>query len=216
MSSFSPDPSQSLQVIPEIREWVSVANSLKKECKRLVIVEGNHEHRFARKILEPVALQMPGAIGLTLREQCHAQGLYKSVEWHVESLSWRGLEIGQFLLRHGHKQSSRFGGGANVARAALQKSLGRSQIFGHYHQVQMVAHGTHSGTSVAVANGHMEGPVEFNLDNNWTRGFTILEMDLDRGWCSPYPVIIENGRFCYGGRLYDGNAGRLTIPPPRK
>jgi len=207
----------SLQVIPEIREWVSVANSLATECEKMSVVEGNHEFRWARKVLEPVALQLPGAIGLTLKEQCYMQGLDGSIQWHTEGLGWRGLRVGQFILRHGHKQSGRFGGGANVARAALQKSLGKSQVFGHYHQVQLIAHGTdHLGTSIAIANGHMEDAVEFSLENNWTRGFTILELDESRDWCTPYPVIVEKGRFSWHGKIYDGNDSHPTIPPPPK
>lgn len=215
LSSFTQDPNEPQQIIPQVKEWVNVANSLRNECGKLIIVEGNHEWRVAKKVLEPVAFQMLGAIGLTLREQCYLQGLHKAVEWHTESLDWKGLKMGQFLLRHGHKQSSRFGGGANVARSALQKSLGKSQVFGHYHQIQMIAHGTdHLGTSIAIANGHMEDNVEFSLENNWARGFTVLELDEERDWCSPYPVIIEKGRFAWKGQIYDGNDKNPTLPPP--
>jgi hypothetical protein len=69
----------------------------------------------------------------------------------------------------------------------------------------MVAFGTHRGTEVAIANGHMEDDVEYVLEAGWTRGFTVIEVDKKTNFAHPYPVIVEKGRFAFGGKIYDGN-----------
>lgn len=204
MSSFAPTAKTKMPVIDEIAMFVKQASDLQKHTRRLVIVEGNHEHRWARRILEPLALQLAGCIGLTLKEQCKMQGL-RGAEWYVENSRFDGFAIGHIKARHGHKQSGRFGGGKHLARAALEKTMGKSQIFGHHHQIQMVALGTHRGTEIAIANGHMEDDVEYVLEPGWARGFTVLEVDKQSGFAHPYPVIVEGGRFVFGGKVYDGN-----------
>ena len=220
MKSFAPEVGERTSVLPGLAEGVAELNALASEAGRTVFVEGNHEHRWYRRVIEPIALQCGGLVGLNLGDQCKAQGLDPNIEWRAESRAWRGLEVGQFLLRHGHRQSGRFGGGIHVARNALIKSMGRSQIFGHHHVIQMACHGTPRGACVAIANGHMEAEVEFALETPWSRGFTVLELDNETNRATPYPVLIEDGRFVWRGRVYDGarehSVGAMSVAAPRR
>ena len=202
MSRYPAETGQSQDVVVEIQQFVKEANTLARECGRLVVVGGNHdEERWYRKIIEPIALQFPGMKGLGLHDQCLAHGLLHSVEWYIEGLHWRGFKVGNMILRHGHKQGSRFGS-TNLTRAALTRTLGQSQMFGHHHRVELTALGTATGTRLAVANGHMTTDHGYSLENNWVRGFTILEVEPQKGFTHAYPVVIEGGRFAWGGKLY--------------
>lgn len=43
---------------------------------------------------------------------------------------------------------------------------------------------------------------EYTHEPNWTHGFTVLYHDIDSGIVQPYPVVIQNGRFIWGGTLF--------------
>jgi predicted phosphodiesterase len=204
LSRYSQEVGQKQAVLDDIKEFVREANALLQHCKSVIILEGNHDGgRWYKKILEPIALQIPGLVGLTLQEQCRFQGLHKSIKWRNEGLEWRGHMVGNMIARHGDKQSPRFGS-ANPARAALVRTLGRSQIFGHTHQSGMVAMGTHRGTCVSVANPHMSDEHSYSLENNWVRGWTLIEVDTATKFAHPYPIIVEDGRLAWRGKLYVG------------
>ena len=201
LSRYAQEPGAKQTVADDIRQFVGEANRLLRYTTHVHVIEGNHDARWYKKILEPIAQHLPGLVGMSLHEQCTFSGLDRRIKWHIESLEWRGLQLGNMILRHGDKQTPRFGS-ANPARAALVRTLGRSQVFGHTHQVGLVAMGTHADVSVSVANGHMSADHSYSLENNWVRGFTILEHDKDAGFVHPYPVVIRDGRFAWRGRVF--------------
>lgn len=201
LSRYPQSIGQVQDVVNDIKVFVHEANGLAKECGKLVIVEGNHDDRWRQKFIEPLSAHMQGVKGFTLRDQCIAQGLTAKHEWIVESHETPGFLVGEMLVHHGHRRGSKFGS-ANLARSALTRTLGRSQIHGHSHRIELVALGTHRGTCVAVANGHMSEDHDYSLENQWTRGFTILEVEPSKGFTHAYPVVIEGGRFVLGGKLY--------------
>jgi len=53
-----------------------------------------------------------------------------------------------------------------------------------------------------VANGHMSADHSYSLENNWVRGFTVLEHDVTAGFVHPYPVVVRDGRFAWRGRVF--------------
>lgn len=205
LSSFSQDPRESVYVIPEIQTFVSEVNALAEECRELVIVEGNHEARWSR-FIEPVAIKLKGAIGLTLREQCIAQGLTTRATWYRENAANRGIRVQQFTFRHGDKDFGRFGGGKHPASTLIDKTYGgESPITGHLHQCQLVTRRRADGELlISIQNGTFEKPADYDPKNPWVYSMTLLERCNDR-WSTPHPVIIEKGVFAYGGRVYDGN-----------
>lgn len=204
LSTFDKDPSSSIRVIPEIQAFVREANALAAECGTLHIIEGNHEARWG-KAMKDLAGRLYGAVGLTLREQCRAQGLDASVQWHIEDQHWRGMEVGQMTIRHGHLDAGRFGGGEHIAASLLKKTLGRSITVGHHHTVQMIVTRNDRGELVqASCNGTFEKPAGFAPNNKWVYGFHIYEK-CDPDWCTVHPIVIEKGRFGYGGKVYNGN-----------
>lgn len=191
--------------IPQIQTFVKEVNPLIKDTKELIIVEGNHDERWDR-LLGTVPHIYQGAIGLTLKDQCHAQGLSKKVTWIREDTIVRGVQCGPFVLRHGHNQAGRFGGGKHLAANRLAKSLGVSEVFGHHHRAQIFCQTAHGRTAIAVSNPCMTGDHDYSKDPDWQRGFTVLELyGPDKMYASPYLIIMNNGHFAWHGKVYDGN-----------
>jgi len=206
MSRYVQGMCDPLFAIPQIKMFVEEANKLATECGELVVVEGNHDERWGKLILGNVPHVFKGALGLTLREQCMAQGLDPRTKWLREDTVNKGLVCGPFVLRHGHNQGGRFGGGKHLAANRLAASMGQNEVFGHHHQIQMHCHTARGRTSIALANGCMTGDHEYNKDPSWQRGFTVLELfGPDNQECTPHPIIIQKGRFSWGGKVYDGS-----------
>ena len=206
LSTFTPDPEKEERALPGITGWVKELNALKKEAAKLTLIEGNHEERWFRKIIAPAIRQTYGLAGFSIEEQLRFQGLDQHIAYCVEDHTWTGIRCGQFLIRHGHRQSGRFGA-KHIAYNLLIKAAGmHSEIIGHHHQVQLHVQSSRMGRSrIGLTNGHMQTDQAWNGRGSWTRGFTILELDLNNDWATPHPIVIEDGRFAYAGRLYDGN-----------
>lgn len=195
-----------IYAIKQIQVFVKEANELSEYTSELIVVEGNHDERWDKLIQGDKPWVFKGALGLTLEDQCYSQGLSEDVSWIREDLLVRGVQCGPFVLRHGHKQSTRFGGGKHVAANRLQKSLGTSEIFGHFHRAQMFCQTAHGKTAVAIANPHMTKDHSYNVDPDWQKGFTLLELyGKDYECATPYLILIQDGKFAYNGKLYDGN-----------
>lgn len=207
VSRYSLHKDDPLFVIPQIKCFVAEANALAKECGELVVVEGNHDERWSNYILGNVPFALRDAVGLTLREQCLAQGLTNKVNWLREDVTTRGVPVGPFLLRHGHNQARGFGGGGkHLAANKIAKSMGQNEVFGHHHRGQMFCQTSRGKTAIAVANPCMTGDHAYNLDPDWQRGFTVLEVyGPGKKFATPHLVIAQEGHFAYNGRVYDGN-----------
>ena len=106
ISRYSAGKDDPLFVVPQIKCFVAEANALAQECKELIIVEGNHDQRWSKYIMGSTPAALRGTLGLTLKEQCYAQGLTKKASWIVEDTKVRGVKCGPFLLRHGHNVSN--------------------------------------------------------------------------------------------------------------
>ena len=208
ISRFEIGKDDPLFVMPQIECFVKEANALVKECKELVVVEGNHDERWAKFIMGNLPYTLRGLTGLTLKEQCFANGLSKKVKWVNEDTVVRGVQCGPFLLRHGHNQSrSRFGGGKHLAANRISKTLGDNEIFGHFHRWQIHCQTANGKTTIAVANPCMTGDHNYSVDPDWQRGFTVLELyGPDMMYANPYLVLMDNGHFVYNRKVYDGNS----------
>lgn len=206
MSRYTQGKDDPLYAIPQIKAFVQEANDLIKECGELIILEGNHDERWSKFLGGAAPYALKDALGLTLEDQCYAQGLSNNVSWLREDTEVRGVKCGPFVLRHGHNQSGRFGGGKHLAANRIAKSLGQSEVFGHHHRAQLYCQTAHGKTAIGIANPCMTGDHEYSKDPDWQRGFTILEIfGDDMELASPYLVVMDNGRFAWNGTVYDGN-----------
>lgn len=206
MSRWTQGKHDPLFAIPQIKAFVKEANALAQETGELIILEGNHDERWDRYIGGEKSFVLQDALGLSLQDQCHAQGLTDEVSWIRESIDVDGIDCGPFKLRHGHNQSGRFGGGRHLAATRIAKSLGQSEVFGHHHRAQLFCQTAHGKTAVGVSNPCMTGDHDYYKDPDWQRGFTILEVfGEDKQFATPFVVLIQDGRFAYNGTVYDGN-----------
>jgi len=218
MSRYRQGDEDPLNAIEQVKEFVREANALAAECELLTVVEGNHDERWGRLVEAFQAGALKGAIGLTLREQCYAQGLDSRVRWIRESAKTPPLRIGGFTLRHGHRQVGRFGGPMHIAANRITKNLGASEVVGHHHRAQFFARSAGGRTAVVIANPCLTGDHEYAPDADWQRGFTIIEtLGADRA--TAYPIVMHDGAFAWAGRVYDGRAilreAAARVAPPR-
>jgi predicted phosphodiesterase len=207
VSRYTVGKTDPLFAIVQIKCFVKEANELIKECGELIVVEGNHDERWDKHVYGAIPSALRDAIGLSLREQCFAQGLDKKVKWVKEDVQVKGVQCGPFLLRHGHNQARGFGGGGkHLAANRIMKTLGQSEIFGHHHKVQMHCQTAQGKTAIAIANGCMTGNHGYDPDPNWQRGFCVLELyGPGNKYATPHPIIIQEGHFAYNGKVYNGN-----------
>ncbi len=206
LSKYLQEASAPVHAIPQIQMFVDEANKLAKETGDLIIMEGNHDERWDKMILGTHGPALKNAKGLTLKDQCFFHGLDKNVTWMKENMATTGIKCGPYMLRHGHRQGSRFGGGKHLAALRIQQSLGMSEVFGHHHRGQMYCQTAHGKTAIAIANPHMSSDHSYASDPDWQRGFTMLELyGPDNVLATPHLIIIQEGMFAFGGRVYDGN-----------
>lgn len=205
VSDHPPEVEEGLELLPPIRNWAKQLKELKQECGRLDIVEGNHEARLYKKLIQPLAYQLKGMEHLVgLEALVRAHGLPQEVNWYVENPPTPTLRVGQFVLRHGHKQSGRFGGGVMPARAIFIKEAHKdwSALFGHYHRPQTYF----QGDRCYAINPHMEADVKFTGGTDgWMRGWSYFELDTDREWATIHQLVNNHGYFVHHGKVYDGN-----------
>jgi len=207
VSRYSMGKDDPLFVIPQIECFVAEMAELVKYTKKLIIVEGNHDERWDKYILGEKGFALRGALGLTLKDQCYAQGLTSKAEWVREDIKVRGIQCGPFLLRHGHNQSRGFGGGGkHLAATRLARSMGDNEIFGHHHRAQLYCQTAGGKVSIAISNPCMTGDHSYDYDPNWQRGFTILDCyGPGNKYATPHLIIVQEGHFSYNGVIYDGN-----------
>lgn len=205
MSRYTQGKDAPLHAIPQIKVFVAEANKL-AAVSEVIVVEGNHDERWSKFILGVAAYTFKDALGLTLEDQCRAQGLSDKVKWLREDTVVKGLQCGPFLLRHGHNQQGKFGAGKHLAATRLQKTLGQSEVFGHFHRGQMFAQTAQGRTAIAIANPCMTGDHDYAKDPDWQRGFTLLELyGPDNCYATPHLILVQDGHFAWNGKVYDGN-----------
>lgn len=206
VSRFAKKPKSDPYVISEIKMFANEVNWLYQYCQNIDIVGGNHEARLENKINDALGYAANGLVGLTVEEQLYAQGMNKKVKYYNESVNFRGLKVGGCLLRHGDRQSGgKFGNGKHVAANRLEKSMGQNEVIGHTHRLQFFTKTAGGRTAWAISNGCMSQDHSYNLDPDWQRSFVILEVfGSNDSQCTPYPVLIQDGKFSWGGVLYNG------------
>jgi len=207
ISSYRGHKDDPINAIGQIKVAVKEINNLYKYTNEIIYMEGNHEARWDKIIVPTIPQSLAGAEGLSLKDQFYAQGLDEEVVWLREDLLTRGVDCGPFVLRHGHNQCRGFGGGGKyIAGNKIDKNMGQSESFGHHHKAQLYCKTALGRTAVAVANPCMTVNHHYDIDPNWQRGFTSLELyGHNNKYATPYIHLINDGHFAYGGKVFDGN-----------
>lgn len=208
LSHYTPGKNDPIYAIPQIQMFVKEMNELKKLNPNgaIIVLEGNHDERWQKFLSGAAPYVLKDAIGLSLKDQCINQGLDAGVTWSREDVEVRGVKCGPFLLRHGHNQQGRFGGGKHLAANRLGRNMGQSEVFGHHHRAQMICQTALGRTAIAIANPCMTGDHDYAKDPDWQRGFTILELyGPDNKYATPHVIVMNDGHFSWNGKVYDGN-----------
>lgn len=202
LSRYRQGENEPLNAIAQIQCFVAEMKRIEPYTKKLTVIEGNHDERWGKIFSGVPAESLRGAKGLSMKEQCFAHGLPESVNWISESASIRGYQVGKYLIRHGHKQGSRFSSPQHIAATRINKSNGQSEIVGHHHRAQLFCRTAGGITAVGIAAPCMTGDHEYAPDADWQRGFVVIEQG--ERVATAYPVVCErNGSFAWAGRVYD-------------
>jgi predicted phosphodiesterase len=204
LSTFPKGKEAKPHIVHEMQEGIKELNELRKYVTgEVIVLFGNHEDRWARKLTDAFGMAGKGLKGITLEDQLYLQGLDPKIKIKLESVHNIGAKLGQFVIRHGDKQASKSGNYQNIAAGRLRKTCGASEVVGHFHQAQMSCLSFDGKTSIAVANPCLTGPHAYAVSASWQNGFTILE-EAPNGWVTPYVVVMHNGLFSWAGKVYQG------------
>lgn len=223
VSSHAPEVSEGTAVLPPVRNGANALNTIAESVGEggVDFLEGNHEARLYKKLVQPIAYQLAGLEHLlSLEAIARAHGLSDRVRWKVENCAnpVAPYQVGQFEIRHGHNQAGRFGGGRTPAATLLHKDAGsdRSLVMGHFHRPQQYT----CGNRTFIVNAHMEAPVHYpgGMDG-WCRGWLAFYLDTETNYAQAVPMWSNSGRFVWEGRVFDGNedvrkARALAEAPP--
>lgn len=197
---FDPDAGPRLK--DEIESFRPLGNEIARICKRVYIGEGNHEVRLAKLVNANPALY-----GLLDWETLFA------LPENVKFLKYGyRLRLGPVSFVHGDRIGGRFGV-KNPTQWMLSNKGNRTVIFGHSHGMSCTYRTVWDDTGqphgyVAIEQGHLSNTKKqlYVVEPDWTTGFVVVEFFTVAGKTrfTPHLVPIVDGRFSFGGKVYDG------------
>lgn len=189
--------------------WLNQYGSFARER---VFMDGNHEKRIEKKMIKeapeawtlriqgrkdmPRILSMQNLLGLD------SLG-YETVEAYPNGEYWLNDKV---RIKHGENARSQPGA---TAQAVLKNSV-VTQIFGHIHRVELVSKVIRERNSFYNVYGFSPGAL-CKIDGSvpgavsvpdWQQGFGIVTYDPDSTYHNITPIIIENGKASFRGKLY--------------
>lgn len=207
-SKHQPHVNDPQSLADEINRMVAEANALAAECGSLTLCIGNHDARVEKYLRGDKPHITKGLKGLTLPEIAVAHGLREDVAWFEETAERPGLQVGQFMLAHGHNGASRFGGGKHLAANAIAGSNGVSRLHGHSHRAQLFCHTAWGKTAIGIANPSMVKPMGYAPNANWQVGWSALLLRPPAfDVATPYVLICDDdGGVSWGNKYYGAAA----------
>lgn len=205
----NPDPrTGSISEAPGIEVGVAQLNRL-AALVPVAYRRGNHEDRWFKSVVQPVREAIHGLEHL-IGFEAVLRDLGLDPEIRIVDVDpVEGWKLGQFRIQHGDEEA---GGGIHVAWSRMTKDCDTTESIcsGHFHRPQLVCR----GDRMSVVLGHMQGKAAWagRVMRTWTRGFGLFELDVDRNWASFYHMLIHDGRFTYGGRVYGGGESVDVVP----
>jgi len=175
------------------------------------VYEGNHDRRLDDAIVKhlraaydlraadeangPPALSVPKLLGL--------RGL--GIHWidnYPHSADWLNDGI---RLSHGERAQVQ----GNTAKAVVN-SADATEIFGHIHRIEWVSRTKHERNRTRLIAGfcpgcvcHIDGRVPGKASRRqWQNGCAIVDYEADGSLYAIHPVVIDEGRAVWDGRLF--------------
>lgn len=188
-SSYRKDPTRIETLQDEINETYDFLRTLRSQHEKAKIyyVQGNHENRLARFILDK-APELYSLHCLSMDE------LFKLSELDITYVDESSqVVLGDLEIIHGTICRSK---SAFSAKAHHDKT-GGSVLIGHVHRLGTFYHTNRWGTHISVENGYL-GSTDFDYVNkpDWQQGFTEVS-------------YMEDGRFTV--RQHHINNGTLIV-----
>ncbi len=206
LSRWALDSDTQMKVCPQILKMIEEVNPLADEAEHVVIREGNHDERWSNIFGAVPAPALVGLIGLRLEDQCRAQGLDGRIAWTRQDNEHDGIQVGQFKVNHGHKEAGKHGAPLHLAANRITKTMGVCEVLGHSHRAQMVARSSYEKTAIVVSSPSLTHKHKYAQNPDWQNGFVTLDLSApDYAHATPHLIIMENGRFSWGGLTFDGN-----------
>jgi len=201
VSSFSKDPLRKASFPEEVREVRAMLTLLRESVPnaQITYVSGNHEHRLVRYLIDN-ANALRGLDGLSIPEQFHLDKL--NIDWipcHGDKFMDTWTECGELMVGHFNMARAH---SAYTAKNLLDQ-WGRSLIQAHVHSVGM--------SNKTLASGMVagwEGGCLCNLNphycvpRKWAHAFHVVHRRRSGEFFHVEPVLIIDGRFFYGGKLW--------------
>ncbi len=207
LSRWAQEAEAPTKAIPQILMMIDEVNPLADEAEHVVVREGNHDERWSNIFAGPVSpVALAGAIGLTLEDQCRAQGLDPRIAWTRQDNEHDGINVGQFKVNHGHREAGKHGAPRHLAANRITKTMGACEVLGHSHRAQMVAQSSYDKTAIVVSSPSLTHKHKYAQNPDWQNGFVTLDLSApDYTHATPHLIIMESGRFSWGGLTFDGN-----------
>jgi len=163
---------------------------LQKYSDKVTYLDGNHEYRVDRYV----------------DKHPEVEGLLETknvLNLKDRGVKWRKLndpyKKGSFYFIHG----------AYTNKYHAMKHLdmyGQSMVYGHGHNLQTAQTNTKLGDQhIAYGLPCLSSTNPKWMGGNptrWVNGFGIMEMSEKEGVCNLYPVIMQDGKFVYNGKVY--------------
>lgn len=201
LSKFDQDPRDAHTLNSELSFAYNILAEFRKTCKEMELIEGNHENRLNRFLLQ----KAKELVGLTTAT---GQKNIMSVEYLLE-LEQLGIKFIPMVGRDAYKKyNDLFIGHYNKVSkhsAYTAKSLvedkGVSILQNHVHRMGYYAKtGIDGKTLVGIENGCLCNLNPRYVQNpNWQQGFTVIHLEDDGHKFTAEPVHINNHEFYYGG-----------------
>jgi predicted phosphodiesterase len=207
VSSFAKEGVRMHQLGATLQQEFDSANSYWKQvcdiAENVHFILGNHEGRLMRLI---DANQ--GLFKLKALEWHTMAGIPEKVQIHKEGSI---VNIGGISFMHGDQIGGRFGVKNPTVWAA--ENFAESCIFGHFHSLATTYKTIRRDGRLKNIVCHMQGhgsitsKQTYAKNPSWTHSFTAIEFYEVGGKprFTIHPIPIVEGRFMFGGQLFDGN-----------
>lgn len=167
---------------------------------KIIIVEGNHEFRLKKYIIER-AKELYGLRGLTIQEQLRLNELnieYIPTLEGANKFTHNDFKIGDLYIGHYDKASK-------YSIANLVESLGVSFIQGHDHRFSMFSKTFRDGRElIGLGQGCLCSlKPSYIAFPNWQQGFSVFYKKKDKNRFQVYGVRIPDYKFFFGDKEYN-------------
>lgn len=173
---------------------------------RRTFLQGNHEV-WPERLVAHAAPELAGLVSLEAALRLDERG-WEWVDEHSQP-----VQRGKLRILHGHQFGGRFGLTHHAAKAAqiYGGGEGLAVVYGHTHRPQSFSLPVYGGAvrAYGIGCGRNLGPKKVRWlrgrEAGWLHEFAVAYL-LPDGSATVYPVPVDDGRFVWAGRLYNGRA----------